>query len=118
MVRFKKQAVLHSSFSFTYLCPLSPTLPLNRLCASFPRFTSVRELTQGLLTSTDDMVLVQMGSVHEGTTPAEKDAYVAGLKQIIQEMRGRKVKDFNTVASEITSYRRRFLGDPSRFLTL
>ena len=64
------------------------------------------------------MVLVQMGSEHEGNTQAEKDSYVSGLKQVIQDMRGRKVKDFNTVASEITAYRRDFLGDPSRILTL
>ncbi|KAI9695884.1 MAG: hypothetical protein M1836_006001 [Candelina mexicana] len=59
----------------------------------------------------DDMILVQMGSVQEGRTPAEVKQYIAGLKQIIQEMRGRKVNDFNTVASEIAAYRARFLGD-------
>ncbi|KAI9759770.1 MAG: hypothetical protein M1835_000303, partial [Candelina submexicana] len=62
----------------------------------------------------DDMILVQMGSVQEGRTPAEVKQYIAGLKQIIQEMRGRKVNDFNTVASEIAAYRARFLGDSSR----
>lgn len=64
------------------------------------------------------MILVQMGSVHEGQISQERDAYVDGLKKIIQEMRGRKITDFNTVASEITSYRTRFLGDSSRVLTL
>jgi len=59
-----------------------------------------------------------MGSVHEGRTPEERDEYVSGLKQIIQDMRGRKVKDFNTVASEIAAYRSRFLKDPSRILLL
>ncbi|KAI9875882.1 MAG: hypothetical protein M1830_007845 [Pleopsidium flavum] len=66
----------------------------------------------------DDMILVQMGSVHEGRTPEERDEYVSGLKQIIQDMRGRKVKDFNTVASEIAAYRTRFLKDTSRILLL
>lgn len=64
------------------------------------------------------MILVQMGSVHEGRTAEEKDEYVGGLKQIIQDMRGRKVKDFNTVASEIAAYRTRFLKDASRILLL
>lgn len=64
------------------------------------------------------MILVQMGSIHEGSTPQERDEYVNGLKQIIQDMRGRKVKDFNTVASEIAAYRTRFLKDPSRVLLL
>ncbi len=64
------------------------------------------------------MILVQMGSVQEGRTPAEVKQYIAGLKQIIQEMRGRKVNDFNTVASEIAAYRTRFLGDKSRVLPL
>lgn len=71
-----------------------------------------------MLTLPDDMILVQMGSIHEGRTPQERDEYVNGLKQIIQDMRGRKVKDFNTVASEIAAYRTRFLKDPSRVLLL
>ena len=97
--------------------PIHLFLTFSHLCASAFLYYCPRADT-GSLTITDDMVLVQMGSVHEGATPAEKDAYVAGLKRIIQDMRGRKVKDFNVVASEITAYRRRFLGDASRVLTL
>ena len=67
---------------------------------------------------TDDKILVQMGSLREGKTPEEKDQYITGLKQIINEMRRDKVKDFNTVATEIAAYRRRFLQDPSRVLPL
>lgn len=59
-----------------------------------------------------------MGSQREGRTPEEKDNYIAGLKQIINDMRRDKVKDFNTVAAEIAAYRRRFLQDPSRILPL
>ncbi|KAJ9220227.1 hypothetical protein DTO027B5_1259 [Paecilomyces variotii] len=66
----------------------------------------------------DDKILVQMGSQREGRTPEEKDNYIAGLKQIINDMRRDKVKDFNTVAAEIAAYRRRFLQDPSRILPL
>jgi hypothetical protein len=59
-----------------------------------------------------------MGSQREGKTPEEKDSYIAGLKQIINDMRRDKVKDFNTVATEIAAYRRRFLQDSSRILPL
>ncbi|PYI19494.1 uncharacterized protein BO72DRAFT_383215 [Aspergillus fijiensis CBS 313.89] len=59
-----------------------------------------------------------MGSLREGKTPEEKDEYIAGLKQIINDMRRDKVKDFSTVAAEIAAYRRRFLQDPSRILPL
>lgn len=71
-----------------------------------------------MLTRAEDKVLVQMGSLREGKTSEEKDNYIAGLKQIINDMRRDKVKDFNTVAKEIAAYRRRFLQDPSRILPL
>ena len=66
----------------------------------------------------DDRILVQLTSFHEGGTSEEKEAYVNGLKQTIHEMRGRKVTDFHTVASEIAAYRTKFLGDSSRVLTI
>ncbi len=64
------------------------------------------------------MVLVQMGAIPAGFSPQEGDAYVGGLRQVIQEIRGRKVKDFNQVAAEISAYRARFLGDRSKVLPL
>ncbi|KAI1943524.1 hypothetical protein LOZ66_000107 [Ophidiomyces ophidiicola] len=70
------------------------------------------------MTLSDDKILVEMGSLREGKTQAERDAYVTGLKQTINDMRRDKVKDFNTVATEIAAYRRRFLQDPSRVLPL
>ncbi|KMU74890.1 conserved hypothetical protein, variant [Coccidioides immitis RMSCC 3703] len=66
----------------------------------------------------DDKILVEMGSLREGKTPADREEYVTGLKRIINDMRRDKVKDFNTVATEIAAYRRRFLQDPSRVLAL
>ncbi|KAJ5689506.1 hypothetical protein N7462_003898 [Penicillium macrosclerotiorum] len=63
-------------------------------------------------------ILIQMGAVREGQTEEEKETYLAGLKEIINEMRRDKVKDFSTVAAEIAAYRRRFLQDPSRVLPL
>lgn len=75
-------------------------------------------LTTVPLTATDDKILVQMGAVREGNTEEEKDTYLAGLKEIINEMRRDKVKDLSTLATEIAAYRRRFLQDPSRVLPL
>lgn len=66
----------------------------------------------------DDLILVQMGAVPESLSPEQKEAFVVGLRQIIQEIRGKKVKDFRTVASEIAAYRVRFLGDNSGILPL
>ncbi|PGH03129.1 hypothetical protein AJ79_07456 [Helicocarpus griseus UAMH5409] len=70
------------------------------------------------MTLSDDKILVEMGSVREGKTPEEREEYVAGLRQTVNDMRRDKVKDLNTVATEIAGYRRRFLKDPSRVLAL
>jgi hypothetical protein len=78
----------------------------------------VRVLTTEPLTLTDDNILIQMGAAREGQTEEEKETYLAGLKEIINDLRRDKVKDFNTVAAEIAAYRRRFLQDPSRVLSL
>jgi len=59
-----------------------------------------------------------MSSTREGKTAEERDEYVTGLKQIINDMRRDKVKDFNIVVTEITAYRRRFLQGPTRLLPL
>ncbi|KAL8732833.1 MAG: hypothetical protein Q9166_002434 [cf. Caloplaca sp. 2 TL-2023] len=66
----------------------------------------------------DDMILVQMGAIPESLSEEQRNAFVVGLRQIIQEIRSRKVKDFKTVASEIAAYRARFLGDSSKILPL
>ncbi|KAL8844840.1 MAG: hypothetical protein Q9176_000940 [Flavoplaca citrina] len=65
-----------------------------------------------------DMILVHMGSIPEGLSEEQRSAFVVGLRQTIQEIRVRKVKDFKTVASEIAAYRARFLGDSSKILPL
>lgn len=107
-------------FYFLFIALLPSSLPpLPFLPTHLPSlFYPVRMLTTEPLTSTDDKILVQMGSVREGQTEEEKETYLAGLKEIINDLRRDKVKDFNTVASEIAAYRRRFLQDPSRVLSL
>ncbi|KAL8997360.1 MAG: hypothetical protein Q9169_003342 [Polycauliona sp. 2 TL-2023] len=85
---------------------------------TFPAtFSIVRELTQASNVA-DDMILVQMGSIPEGLSEEQRTAFVVGLRQTIQKIRVRKVKDFKTVASEIAAYRARFLGDSSKILPL
>ncbi|KAE8386331.1 hypothetical protein BDV23DRAFT_163412 [Aspergillus alliaceus] len=101
----------HNIDPMVYLCPFEGAGGVcnDRSC----EFQHFRDMNLS-----DDKILVQMGSLREGKTPEEKDSYIAGLKNIINDMRRDKVKDFNTVANEIAAYRRRFLQDPSRVLPL
>lgn len=54
----------------------------------------------------------------EGDTEAMKDSYRDGLRELITNMRARKVNDFETVAAEISRYRSRFFDDPTRVVRL
>ncbi len=63
------------------------------------------------------MILVQLGATPK-LSPEEQDAYSKGLREVIRDIRARNVKDFNTVASEITAYRSKFLGDNTKVLPL
>ncbi|KAJ5317506.1 hypothetical protein N7508_002014 [Penicillium antarcticum] len=101
----------HNIDSMQYLCPyeLAGGVCNDRSCEC----QHFRDMTLS-----DDKILVQMGAVREGETEEEKENYLAGLKEIINDMRRDKVKDFDTVAAEIAAYRRRFLKDPSRVLPL
>ncbi|KAL5334361.1 hypothetical protein BJX70DRAFT_378494 [Aspergillus crustosus] len=101
----------HNIDPLKYLCPFETSGGVcnDRSC----EFQHFRDMALS-----DDKILVQMGSLREGKTPQESDQYVAGLKESINDMRRDKVKDMNTVASEIAAYRRRFLQDPTRVLAL
>lgn len=68
--------------------------------------------------SPDDEILVELGSVMEGDDDVAKDAYRDGLKELITNMRSRKVNDFETVAGEIIRYRSRFFNDHTRVVRL
>lgn len=108
----------HNRTVLSFHCPAHLLAPKHHLPAVLFALCPVRMLTTVLLTSADDKILIQMGAVREGQTEEEKAAYLAGLKEIINEMRRDKVKDFSTVATEIAAYRRRFLQDSSRVLPL
>lgn len=64
------------------------------------------------------MILVQLGAAPKGLSPEQQDAYSTGLRNVIRDIRARNIKDFNTVAAEITTYRSKFLGDKTKVLPL
>jgi hypothetical protein len=57
---------------------------------------------------TDDKILAQMSTANNLKTKAEHERWVAGLRQVIAELRSKGVKDFHMVASALAAYRRRF----------
>jgi hypothetical protein len=85
----------------------------------FFTLTSLRRALADLdhLTHTDNNILLQLGSVQEGSSQEEKESYINGLRQMISGMRDKNLRDVTTIASEIVAYRSRFLQDPSRVLT-
>ncbi len=64
------------------------------------------------------MILLQMGTSNPGRTKEEQDQWTESLKSLLKDLRERKTKDSEVVASEIAAHRRRFLRDPSRVLDL
>lgn len=75
-------------------------------------------LTLGLLRSTDDVVLLQMGTMNPGRTDEEKKEWTNGLRLVIKSLREKGAQDAEAVAKEIADYRRRFLGDPAMVLNI
>ncbi|KAJ5104937.1 hypothetical protein NUU61_002284 [Penicillium alfredii] len=100
----------HNIDPMKYLCPYELAGVCNDRSCEFQHFRD--------MTLSDDKILVQMGAVREGESEEEKEVYRAGLKEIINELRRDKVKDFEIVAASIAAYRRRFLQDPTRILPL
>ena len=72
----------------------------------------------GPLTILDDLILVQLGAAPKGLSYEDQEAYSRGLREVIRDIRARNVKDFNTVAAEITAFRTKFLGDSTKVLSL
>jgi len=62
------------------------------------------------------MILVQMGSHHEGNSETERKEYMNGLRDVIHQLQTQNLNDFRTVASKISEYRSSFLKDPSRVI--
>jgi hypothetical protein len=49
-----------------------------------------------------------MSTANNLKTKAEHERWVAGLRQVIADLRAKGVKDFHMVASALAAYRRRF----------
>jgi hypothetical protein len=58
----------------------------------------------------DDAVLTALGSPDE-YDGERKAKFVAGLREVLQDLRSKKIKDFDIIASEIAAFRSKFLGD-------
>jgi len=54
----------------------------------------------------------------EGDTDAVRNTYRDGLRELITDMRARKINDFETVAAEISLYRSSFFNDTTRVVRL
>ncbi|KAG7138284.1 Protein red1 like protein [Verticillium longisporum] len=64
----------------------------------------------------DDQILLQLGGTNvDGPMRVQ---YNNGLRELLQDMRQRNIKDFPSIAQGIVDYHNRFTGDPSRILTL
>jgi hypothetical protein len=48
----------------------------------------------------------------------QRNRFIQGLRELLQEFRAKKVKDFDTIARGIVDYRASFLGDRSKILHL
>jgi hypothetical protein len=66
---------------------------------------------------TDDAVLTALGSPDE-FTGEQREKFCEGLRQVLMDLRVRKIRDFDIIASEIVAHRSKFLGDKSKVLAL
>ena len=63
----------------------------------------------------DDQILLELGK-SEGYE--DKTRFIQGLRELLQNFRANKVKDFGTIARGIIEYRAKFLGDKTKILNL
>lgn len=103
--------------SLTYSHTINPEIPLCRYeldgVCNDDSCPSQHLRSIGL---SDDKILVDLGAKpDDGSSP---DEFGNGLREVIHDIRSRKIRDFNIVAGEITAYRAKFLGDRSKVLPL
>ncbi|TQS37422.1 hypothetical protein Golomagni_02106 [Golovinomyces magnicellulatus] len=65
----------------------------------------------------DDGIMAALGCPDE-FTGEKREKFVAGLREVLLDLRLRKINDFDTIASEIIAHRAKFLGDDSKVLAL
>ncbi|KAK0655567.1 hypothetical protein B0T16DRAFT_14252 [Cercophora newfieldiana] len=71
----------------------------------------------GSISIPDDQILVELGR-SDDYIGDQKNRFIQGLRDLMQELKTKKVKDFDTIARGIINYRASFLGDPSKILHL
>lgn len=69
------------------------------------------------LIPTDDAILTVLGSPDE-FAGEQRERFIEGLKSLLSDLRLKKIKDFDAIASKIVAHRAEFLGDPSKVLSL
>lgn len=65
-----------------------------------------------------EKLLVQLGTANPGKTPDEKQLWNDGLRGVLRELRHKGTKDTIGIAVEIAKYRRQFLNDDTRVVSL
>lgn len=65
----------------------------------------------------DDQILLELGKADE-YSGEQKSRFIQDLRELLQNFRVNKVKDFDTIARGIIEFRARFLGDSSKILHL
>ncbi|KAG4034266.1 hypothetical protein MFRU_003g02370 [Monilinia fructicola] len=65
----------------------------------------------------DDAILTVLGSPDE-FAGEQRERFIEGLKSLLSDLRLKKIKDFDAIASKIVAHRAEFLGDPSKVLSL
>jgi hypothetical protein len=56
--------------------------------------------------------------VNPGQTTEERQKWNEGLRQVLKDLRQRKMQDPNGIAMEIVKYRRQFFDDNTRVVNL
>jgi Putative zinc-finger domain len=104
--------------ALTGACEKTVSIPSRYKLAVFPVVCSLPSQIRWVLiiVVVDDKILAQMSTANNLKTKAEHERWVAGLRQVIADLRSKGVKDFHMVASALAAYRRRFseeLSTPS-----
>lgn len=65
----------------------------------------------------DSAIIAELGSTAT-YTGEQKDRFIEGLKKVLQDLKTRKIKDFESITKALMQYRADFLGDKSKVLPL
>ncbi|KAK0628201.1 hypothetical protein B0T17DRAFT_588395 [Bombardia bombarda] len=111
-----KDAVPGGLKSLTYsnridvLKPLCPDELAGRPCSESCKFQHMKSIS-----APDDQILLELGKADE-YSGEQKARFIQGLREVLQQFRNNKVKDFDAIAQGIVEYRSRFSGDKSKVL--